>query len=331
MGSYLGKDDDATDDGYAASVRGALALGVNVIDTAINYRNMRSERALGRGLAEAFAAGEAAREEVFFCTKAGYVPFDGAVPRDARKYIFETYVQSRLAMPSDVVSGCHCMTPDYLHDQIARSLLNTGLDAIDLFYVHNPEQQLDEISLDRFFDRWKLACAALEAEVAAGRIGGFGAATWNGFRVPPEVKGHLPLETMVRIAEAEGGREHHFRAIQFPFSAAMLDAGFAATQDFAGNRVPLLEAASQLDLTCFCSVPLLQGRLTRGLPDDFRAVFENLATDAQRALQFVRSTPGVHAPLAGMKTPAHVEENAAVLRRPPATREQYGSLFRPVD
>jgi len=40
------------------------------------------------------------------------------------------------------------------------------------------------------------------------------------------------------------------------------------------------------------------------------------ATDAQCALQFVRTTPGIITGLAGMRTWSHVEENTAILPCP---------------
>ena len=61
----------------------------------------------------------------------------------------------------------------------------------------------------------------------------------------------------------------------------------------------------------------------------FGEVLEGLDTDAQRALQFVRSTPGVAVALVGMKTVAHVEENLALLERPAASPEFLGKLFEP--
>ena len=44
IGTYLGQPDDKTDAGYAASVISAVENGINVIDTAINYRFQRSEQ-----------------------------------------------------------------------------------------------------------------------------------------------------------------------------------------------------------------------------------------------------------------------------------------------
>ena len=52
-----------------------------------------------------------------------------------------------------------------------------------------------------------------------------------------------------------------------------------------------------------------------------------LATDAQRALQFVRSTPGIGTALVGMKTPAHVDENTRIGAVPPMGWEQFQRLF----
>jgi aryl-alcohol dehydrogenase-like predicted oxidoreductase len=328
LGSYLGKDDEAADAGYAEAVRTALQCGVNVVDCAANYRHQRSERALGRGLKEAFAAGIAKREEVFFCTKAGYFPFDGKLPPDPHAWLFRTYVESGLCAPDEVAGGCHCMAPKYLAHQVARSLENTGLDALDVVYVHNPEQQLEDVSLDVFLRRWRLACEELERQGAAGRLQWFGAATWNGFRTPPERPGHLPLAAMLRIAEDVGGPGHRFRVLQFPCNMAMLEAAFAPTQPVGGERLPVAEAARRLGLACFASVPLLQGRILKGQPGDFAKVFAPLTTGAQRALQFVRSIPGIVAPLAGSKTAAHVKENAEVLGHGLPSEEVFRSLFR---
>jgi aryl-alcohol dehydrogenase-like predicted oxidoreductase len=53
-----------------------------------------------------------------------------------------------------------------------------------------------------------------------------------------------------------------------------------------------------------------------------------LNTDGQRALQFVRSTPGVTTALVGMKHIAHVDENLQTAKLPPASWEQYSKLFQ---
>ena len=46
------------------------------------------------------------------------------------------------------------------------------------------------------------------------------------------------------------------------------------------------------------------------------------------AIQFARSTPGVGTALAGLSTPAHLEDMLAVARTPPLANKDYARLFR---
>jgi aryl-alcohol dehydrogenase-like predicted oxidoreductase len=77
------------------------------------------------------------------------------------------------------------------------------------------------------------------------------------------------------------------------------------------------------------SASVYQGHLTRGLPAVLAEVLAGPETDAQRALQFVRSTPGITVALVGMKQRAHVEENLALARVPPASAGFLERLFVP--
>lgn len=51
VGTYLGRPDDATDAAVSAAVRASIDAGWNVIDSAINYRHERGERAIGAPVA----------------------------------------------------------------------------------------------------------------------------------------------------------------------------------------------------------------------------------------------------------------------------------------
>src|SRR5207247_9282182 len=84
LGTYLGREDGATDVMYQDAIARALELGVNVIDTAINYRHQRSERAVRAALASAVGGGTVRRDEGNGATKGGHTPLVGPVPRDAR-------------------------------------------------------------------------------------------------------------------------------------------------------------------------------------------------------------------------------------------------------
>jgi aryl-alcohol dehydrogenase-like predicted oxidoreductase len=309
IGTYLGRDDDRTDAAYEEAIRRALQLGINVVDTAINYRNQRSERAVGRALRHAAVP----RERVVLCTKGGFLPFDVTRPRDPRSFFDEMYVRPGLLRWEEVVDGVHCLAPRFLSDQIDRSRRNLGVATIDLYYLHNPETQLGEVSRAEFLQRLRGAFAELERACDEQRIGAYGLATWNGFRVDEEDPEHLSLDEVLECAREAGGARHRFRAVQLPFNLEMDEAATLANQ---GGRTLLASAADRC-IAVFASAPVLQGRLARLSPAE-RARLSHLETDAQRALQFVRATPGITCALVGMKSVSHVEENAAVARFPPA-------------
>ncbi|HKR59340.1 MAG TPA: aldo/keto reductase, partial [Pyrinomonadaceae bacterium] len=111
IGTYLGNPDALTDEKYVAAITRAVELGANVIDTAANYRFQRSERSIGQALKKLTTELGYGRDEIVICTKGGYLPFDGAAPRDVRAYVEETFVAPGIASFSDIVGGSHCMTP----------------------------------------------------------------------------------------------------------------------------------------------------------------------------------------------------------------------------
>jgi aryl-alcohol dehydrogenase-like predicted oxidoreductase len=308
IGTYLGDMDEATDKGYKEAVEAAVSSGVNFIDTSLNYRNQRSERSVGTALRHMVESGIIQRAEVVICTKAGYLVPD-AVPKG-------------VLTDRDVAGGMHAMTPPFLAEQMARSRENLGIETIDVFYLHNPETQLAYISLDDFYGRIRQAFTFLEQAVEQGGIQFYGTATWDGYRKPPESPGALSLARLERIAHQVGGENHHFRFIQLPMNLAMPDA-FAKRV----NSESVLSLAARLGITAVASASLLQGRLARNLPDEIRKQLPGARTDAQRAIQFARSTPGITVALVGMSDPQHVRENLYLAGLPAVNPEQYLSIF----
>ncbi len=327
LGTYLGDDDESTDALYRAAIIRALELGVNVLDSAINYRHQRSERVIGEALRLPIERGTLRRDEVVVATKGGFIPFDGALPANRSAYVLDTYIRPGILKPEDVVAGCHAMTPRYLTDQLERSRKNLGLATIDIYHLHNPETQLSEIPRPEFLRRMRASFEMLESAHAAGAIRWYGTATWNGYRQPPEAADYLSLQELVELAREVAGERHHFRVLQLPFNLAMPEAFTHQNQPVGQERVSLLEAARHFGLYVMASASIYQGQLTRRLPAILGESFGGLETDAQRALQFVRSTPGLGTALVGMKLTAHVEENLGVARIPPAAPEDYLRLF----
>lgn len=328
LGTYLGEDTKQVDDGYTKTAILAAQSGVNVFDTAVNYRNMHSERAVGRAIVEVVSSGVARRDEILLATKGGFLSYDGQVPEDPSAYFQERLVRTGLVKPDEIVAACHTLAPRYLANQIDVSRGNLGVETIDLYYLHNPETQLREVSHDEFLRRLRLAFGALEQAVSDGKIGRYGAATWNGLRVQMDSTEAISLEEIVSVAKDVGGQKHHFVAIQLPFNIAMHEALAANTQQMSGRNVPLLHVAREHGLMVFSSASLLQGHLANGLPGDFQQWIPELATDAQRAIQFVRSTPGITCALVGMSRFDHLEENVSTARVPPLGLTEYRKMFQ---
>jgi aryl-alcohol dehydrogenase-like predicted oxidoreductase len=318
LGTYLGECDDDDDARYLAAVQAALASGINLLDTAINYRCQRSERVVGKAVGEAVRAKHIKRDQIVICSKGGYIPLDGTAPATREQYqtyLNKEYFQRGIMSSTDVVAGAHCMAPGYLADQIARSRRNLNVETIDLYYLHNPEQQLDVLPRDLFRVRLRQAFMLLEEKCAKGEIRRYGVATWNGFRVPPDSKEHLDLQEVVQTAREAAEGQHHFAAVQLPVNLALTEAVRAPTQRLAsGQTVSFLQAAAELGIAVIASASLMQARLASGLPAEVHEALPGYKTDAQRAIAFVRSLPVIASALVGMKSVAHVEENVAVGR-----------------
>jgi aryl-alcohol dehydrogenase-like predicted oxidoreductase len=325
IGTYLGQPDDKTDGNYAASVIAAVENGLNVVDAAINYRFQRSERSVGSALKQLAQKGFS-RDEILICTKGGYLTPDGAMPSEPNEYFYREYIQPGIFKPDEIVQGSHCMTPRFLEDQLGRSLRNLGVDAIDVYYLHNPETQLSEVSRPDFMERVRDAFIYLESAVAAGQIQFYGMATWSGFRQEASARDTMQLAEIEQLARDIAGATHHFRFVQLPFNLAMTEALTIGNQTIAGNVKTVMETASELGVTLIASASLFQGQVARNLPP-FVAQALGLQTDAERALQFVRSSPGITTALVGMSHPEHVSANARLVSVPPATVDEFSKLF----
>jgi len=325
IGTYLGEPDVATDKAYTAAIAAAVESGINVIDTAINYRLQRSERSVGAALNELYAKGYA-RDELVICTKAGFLTPDGSMPADPNTYFSREFLEKGIFRVEDIAAGCHCMAPTYLADQLDRSRRNMGIQTVDIFYLHNPETQLTEISGDEFRNRIREAFLFLESAVTAQQIRAYGMATWNAFREDSSSPGYISLEQMVAIAKDVAGDDHHFRFVQLPFNLAMPEALTRPTQVVGGKAMPMVQAARALGVALVTSAALLQGQLAKNMPPFVKDAL-GLSEPSALALQFARSVPGFTTALVGMSSLAHVKANAKLLAVAPAAREQFMRIF----
>jgi aryl-alcohol dehydrogenase-like predicted oxidoreductase len=327
MGTYLGAPDNATDAGYCDAARAALRAGINLLDTAINYRHQRSERNIGSAILSAIGAGEIQRDEVLVCTKAGFLTFDGDVPSDPLTYFRSEYLDRGLMQSGDIVGGMHCMSAGYLENQLERSRKNLGLETVDLMYIHNPESQLAEVSRTQFMTRVRAAFQFLEGAVRDRKLRFYGTATWSGYRLAKDHRDYLSLQEVVNVAREAGGEDHHFRFVQLPFNLALTEAFMLKNQTVAGEELSLIEAAVRLGVAVIGSATLYQGRLAQNLPPFVREQL-GFESDAESAIQFSRSAPGMLSSLIGMSRGEHVTRNLRVAAKPPAAVDAWLGLFK---
>ncbi|CAK80842.1 unnamed protein product (macronuclear) [Paramecium tetraurelia] len=327
IGSYQGAPDQNNDIMlYGSIIDSVLSGGVNVIDTAINYRYMKSERVIGA----AIRALNIPRDQLFISSKGGYIPADGDRGIQETQLIREL-INKNLITQDDVVGACHCMHPKFLEMQLEQTLNHLGLETLDLLYLHNAaESQLPFLGYEKFYDRVAKAFEQYEKSVQNGKIKRYGMATWVCFRAKPdEDRIHVPLEKIVEIAERVGGKNHHFEYVQMPINAMMPEAFSQEWQPFKGENTQILTVARQLNVNLVISSPLMGGTLMQvPLPSD---IFKCQFLGAKH-LQFLRSIPAesIKTILIGQKANRHTKQNLEVIRVPPLTADEFWSFFQPL-
>ncbi len=325
IGTYLGEPDSRTDELVTSAVKQSILSGINVVDTAINYRAQKAERSVGKAISELIQEGKISRDQIFVSSKNGYVTNDADVKLGFWEYVKEEYTQKGIIKEGDVTSGYHCMTPSYLSDQLDRSLKNLDLECVDLMYLHNAiEEQIKDVSKEQFLENLKSVFELYEQKRDEGKIKFYGMATWECFRVSNDNPQYLSLEDTINMAKKIGGENHGFKFIQLPFNMHYDQALLGKTQSFGGENISVLETAVKLGIGVFTSVPFMQGRLLQpGAMPDFNELKPSL-----RALQFIRSSPGVLAPLVGQKSLEHVSENLEIMKIPAMSEDEFLALVK---
>jgi aryl-alcohol dehydrogenase-like predicted oxidoreductase len=325
IGTYLGNPDSQTDSLVEEAVKKSILSGINVVDTAINYRAQKAERSVGKAIASLISKGKIERNQIFVSTKNGYVTNDADVKEEFWAYVQREYASSGVIKANDISSGYHCMTIPYLQDQLNRSLKNLGLECIDLLYLHNAVEGQPDISRDQFLQNLQDVFVFYEKMRKEGKIKFYGMATWECFRVSKDNPQYLSLFDVVQMATKAGGDDHGFRFIQLPYNLYYDQALMLKSQTVNEKDVSILDAASSLNVGVFTSVPLMQGRL---LAPGTIPEFGDISQPSLRCLQFIRSTPGVLAPLVGQKSQSHVDQNLQIMKILPMNEQQFLDLVK---
>jgi aryl-alcohol dehydrogenase-like predicted oxidoreductase len=156
------------------------------------------------------------------------------------------------------------MHPEFLADQLTRSLTRLQLEALDVCLLHNAEYYLSDAhersegKLERrreeFYRRLQEAFAWLEGEVAAGRLRAYGVSS-NTCTRPADDPEFTSLTRMLAAAEAAGGGTHHFRVLQLPLNLVESGAALERNNGPQQDRT-VLEYATERGVAVLANRPL---------------------------------------------------------------------------
>ena len=318
---------------YKEALKTAIRAGINVIDTAINYRYQESEKEVGEVLSELIEAGEVTREELIVCSKGGFIPLCFPFPENPYVWIDENIVQKGLADANEIELDQHCMSPAFLDDSLNRSLENLHVKTLDIYFLHNPETQLTKIGYEVFIKKLEGIFELFEDKVQEGKMKAYGLAVWNAFTYEPTNPEYISIEDVYDVACRVGGSNHHFRYLQMPFNLAKTNAYSVANQKMSdGKLYTPLHVAYKLGLGVISSSSLLQMNLfKKAFKPEVGYVLDKemvLKSDVDLALQFVRSTKGIVTSLFSSHEPEHVTCNISIAKIAATKSATYNLLYQ---
>jgi len=243
---------------HAKALRYALLNGFNLIDTSSNYTNGGSEMLIGNLLQEMIDRDEISRDEIVLISKVGYV-------QGQNLQVAQQHAADGQPFPDMVtyMDGCwHCIHPEFLEDQLSRTLERLNQPFLDIYLLHNPEYFLSHqkkrngVDLQKarqdYYRRIKLAFEWLESKVAEGKIKAYGISS-NTFAYPSNEFEFTSLEKTLAIAESISS-DHFYRVIQFPFN--LFETGACFEKNQLKNSRTLLDVARDNQLATLVNRPL---------------------------------------------------------------------------
>lgn len=241
---------------HHVALQRALAQGINLIDTSSNYADGGSERLIGHVLELMTAGGQLTREQLVIISKVGYLQGENFTLSQQRKSAGNRFPE--LVEYSQNLE--HCIHPEFIEDQLARTLSRLNLEKLDVYLLHNPEYYLGwaekkgipiDTAREIYYDRIKRAFEQLEKEVDAGRIGCYGISS-NTFVESADSPQFTNLSRCLEIAQSIS-QNHHFKVIQFPMN--LLETG-AATEENQSDGKTVLAVAAENQLGVLVNRPL---------------------------------------------------------------------------
>jgi len=260
FGTYRTGVDNAE---HADALKYAISHGVNVIDTSANYMDGDAETMIGQVVGDLVMSGGISRDEVVIVTKAGYIQGANMMEAQRREGIGRPF--------PEVVTyseNCwHCLHPEFLADQLSRSLARLNMTTLDTLLLHNPEYFLTDkkehgggvSDEDRreYERRLEAAFDWLQAQCLAGTIRSYGVSS-NTFVVPSGDAEFTSLSACVEMAKRVAAKHGSiglggFGVVQMPGN--LIERGFAMEMNQPDGSTAL-EVAEREGLIVLINRPL---------------------------------------------------------------------------
>lgn len=295
-GTYLGSDDDKTQHRVVAALRELIGAGLNVIDTAPNYRSGYSESAVGAAV-RAACNGGVPRGALFLSTKVGILP------------------EGMACDPAEILDGRFCYAPEHILASVAVSRDRLGVSTIDCLYLHNFDEAQTFLSHRQQEETIDGIVRAMRILLEREWIRYVGLATWDGLRVERDHPAHMDLVEWTRRFERYGLGDP-FAFIQLPLGIWAPEALITPVQIYprTGQPATALVVARELGLGVMANSSLFQGGVLAIEPPGFSC--QQALSPAQLFVQWTRSVPEVDVTVVGMKSELSVREGREIMSLP---------------
>lgn len=237
---------DARIKNHEEALKYALENGINLVDTSTNYADGESEVLIGKVLKD---LGKTKREKITLVSKVGYI--QGENLEEVKKKEYPEVVNCAPDLQ-------HCIHPNFIKDQLDKTLKRLGQKYVDVYLLHNPEyylnytfgMELDELR-EEYYRRIKQAFEYLEKEVKKGRIKYYGVSS-NTFVESPDKQNFTSLEKVLEAADSVSSK-NKFAVVQAPLNI-LEKGGFNNKNQSDGTS--FLEKANKNNLGVLVNRPL---------------------------------------------------------------------------
>jgi aryl-alcohol dehydrogenase-like predicted oxidoreductase len=303
LGTFLGDFSDENSRLFRESITHALLNGVNFIDTAINYRGMRSERDIGFVVTKLIEDGSLKRNQFIVSTKAGIIPGDGEIMFRPINYMNEKLIATGILNKEDVYMEetlWLTMNPKYFEYALDVSRKHLNLETIDIYYMHELELSMRHYGAKEFYHRLKDIIISFENMINEGKIREYGMATWDAFQLEETHEQYISLEKVMEVIESVTTK-HHFKHLMLPINIENRACVENKNQSYKQSKLSIVECANKYNLDVHVSGPLGQGKAN------------NYAT-VKKYLEYLVNESQCNSYFIGSKNIEHLKSNIEVIQ-----------------